>query len=194
MITERLKTETAQLHKETEDVSFGAKIMSGTLTPEEYAIIIEKNYILHALVEKALAAYAPLKQVEGLEADSRYKTNSLVADMNLLGKPLPQLPAVNITINSLEEALGMMYVLEGATLGGAYILKALVRTPSMQSVTTYNYYGVYGEMIGPKWKAFQQVLISNVTTKEQEDKAIEAASKTFQLFKDVFVAGQATAQ
>lgn len=193
MITERLKAETAQLHKETEDVSFGAKIMSGTLTPDEYATIIEKNYILHALVEKALAGYEPLTQVEGLNADARYKTSSLISDMTLLGKSLPELPPVNITIGSLEEALGMMYVLEGATLGGAYILKALLRTPSMKDITTYHYYGVYGDQIGPNWKAFQQVLLNTVTTKEQEDKAIDAASKTFQLFKDVFVAGQATA-
>lgn len=193
MITERLKTETAQLHKETEDVSFGGKIMSGALTPSEYAILIEKNYILHALVENALKNYAALNTVEGLEINERYKTESLVNDLNLLGKPLPELPHVNITINSLEEALGMMYVLEGATLGGSYILKALVRTPSMQEVKSYNYYGVYGETIGPKWKAFQQVLLNNITTKEQEDKAIAAASKTFELFKDVFVAGQASA-
>lgn len=193
MITERLKTETAQLHKETEEVSFGAKIMSGTLTPAEYAVIIEKNYILHALVEKALKDYTALNNVEGLDIADRYKTDSLIADMSLLGKELPSLPNANITINSLEEALGMMYVLEGATLGGAYILKALVRTPSMQDVKTYNYYGVYGDTIGPKWKTFQQVLISNITTKEQEDKTIAAASKTFELFKDVFVAGQASA-
>lgn len=193
MITERLKSETAQLHKETEEVSFGAKIMSGTLIPADYATLIEKNYILHAIVEGALKGYSELNTVEGLDINDRYKTDSLIADMKLLGKDLPALPHVTFKINSLEEALGMMYVVEGATLGGAYILKALLRTPAMKDITTYNYYGVYGDTIGPKWKAFQQVLLTKVTTKEQEDKAIEAASKTFVLFKDVFVAGQASA-
>jgi heme oxygenase len=191
MITERLKTETAQLHKETEDVSYGALIMSGALTPAEYAIIIEKNYILHAVLEQAFKNYAPLAEVEGLDIESRYKTNSLIADMQLIGRELPKLPNINITLNSLEEALGMMYVLEGATLGGSYILKALLRTPSMQSITSYNYYGVYGDTIGPKWKTFQQILLSNVDTKEKEDVAIAAAAKTYQIFKDVFVGGQA---
>lgn len=193
MITERLKTETAQLHKETEDVSFGDKIMSGTLTPEEYAIIIEKNYILHALVEGALKQYTPLEHVEGLDVNARYKTDSLISDMKLLNRELPPLPKVTLDIGSLEEALGMMYVLEGATLGGTYILKALVRTPSMQEVKTYNYYGVYGDTIGPKWKAFQQVLLNNITSQEQEDRTIAAASRTFQLFKDIFAGAKPAA-
>jgi heme oxygenase len=193
MITERLKAETAQLHRETEQVSYGDKIMSGRLTPAEYTEMIEKNYIMHALVEKALAAYAPLQNIENLDIDKRYKTPSLVNDMNLLGQALPSLPVVDITINSLEEALGMMYVLEGATLGGSYILKALLRTESMSAVKEYNYYGVYGDLIGPYWKNFQQVLLSNITTKEQEDQTIAAASKAFELFKNIFSGNQATA-
>lgn len=193
MITERLKAETAELHRETEQVSHGDKIMSGRLTPVEYTEIIEKNYIMHALVEKALAAYTPLQEIAGLDVNKRYKTESLISDMNLLGQTLPALPAIDITIDSVEEALGMMYVLEGATLGGAYILKALLRTESMSAVTTYNYYAVYGDLIGPNWKTFQQVLLNTITTKEQEDKTIAAAAKTFELFKTIFTATKATA-
>jgi heme oxygenase len=48
-------------------------------------------------------------------------------------------------------------------------------------------------MIGPNWKAFQQVLLDNITTKEQEDKTIAAASKAFELFKNIFTGAQATA-
>jgi heme oxygenase (biliverdin-IX-beta and delta-forming) len=193
MITERLKAETAQLHRETEQVSHGDKIMSGRLTPADYTEIIEKNYIMHALVEKALAAYAPLQTIGNLNIDKRYKTESLEKDLNLLGKALPSVPAMEINIHSVEEALGMMYVLEGATLGGAYILKALQRTESMKDIQEYNYYGVYGEMIGPNWKAFQQVLLDTITTKEQEDKTIAAASKAFELFKQIFTGSQASA-
>jgi len=186
MITERLKAETPQLHRETEQVSHGDKIMGGRLTPAEYTEIIEKNYIMHVLVEKALAAYAPLQAIENLDIAKRYKTESLVKDMSLLGQPLPTLPKITIMINSLEEALGMMYVLEGATLGGSYILKALLRTESMSPVKEYNYYGVYGDMIGPYWKNFQQVLLTHITTKEQEDKTIAAAAQAFELFKNIF--------
>jgi heme oxygenase len=193
MITERLKAETAELHRETEQVSHGDKIMSGRLTPVEYAEIIEKNYIMHALAEKALAAYAPLQNIEGLNVNDRYKTASLEKDMNLLGKKLPQIPSIEMPINSVEDALGIMYVLEGATLGGAYILKALKRTESMSSITEYNYYSVYGEQIGPFWKSFQQVLLDNIKTKEQEDKTIAAASNAFEVFKTIFTSNSAAA-
>jgi heme oxygenase len=193
MITERLKAETADLHRATEQVSHGDKIMSGRLTPVEYTEIIEKNYIMHVIAEKALAAYAPLQALANLDVNSRYKTESLVKDLNLLGKSLPVVPAVDLNISSVEEALGIMYVLEGATLGGAYILKALKRTESMNAINDYHYYGVYGEMIGPNWKTFQQVLLDNITTKEQEDKTIAAAAKAFELFRDIFAGTQASA-
>jgi heme oxygenase len=94
---------------------------------------------------------------------------------------------------SVEEALGFMYVVEGATLGGAYILKALSRNANiLAAVNEFNYYGVYGDLIGPRWKNFQAVLLANVASTTQEDTCIEAAKKAFDGFRDVFKATVAT--
>jgi heme oxygenase len=185
MITERLKSETAEHHKATEAVSYGQSIMSGTLTLEQYATLIEKNYLIHAIVEKAMAdcGFIPAE----FELTQRNKTQSLLNDLTLLNKTVPALPSFNIQYTNMAEALGAMYVLEGATLGGAYIFKALQRNPVVAPLGKFNYYSVCGEKIGPNWKAFQEGLIANINTTELEDKAIESAKKTFDLFKDIFV-------
>lgn len=186
MITERLKAETAEHHKATEAVSYGQKIMSGTLTLEEYATLIEKNYIMHAIVEKALADSNVIPAE--FELTKRNKTQSLHDDLVLLNKTIPALPHSSIAFTSMPAALGAMYVLEGATLGGAYIFKALQRNPVIAPIGKFNYYAVYGDAIGPNWKAFQEGLLKHVNTTELENEAIDSAKKTFDFFTTVFMA------
>jgi heme oxygenase (biliverdin-IX-beta and delta-forming) len=184
MITERLKAETAAHHKATEAVSYGEKIMSGSLTKEEYATLIEKNYILHALVEKALVDSGKIP--ENMSLSDRLKTQSLIADLTLLNHPIPALPSISISYDTTAKALGAMYVVEGATLGGAYIFKALQRNPNIAPIGSFNYYSVYGDAIGPNWKTFQEGLIQAVNTPELEDEAIKSAKQTFELFTTIF--------
>lgn len=187
MITERLKIETKPHHEETERISYGDKIMSGALTLDEYKTLIIKNYLLHEYMENVIAESGLVNDVPSLEFDNRRKTASLINDLKLLGITIPSNYPARLKPKSKAEALGMMYVVEGATLGGAYILKALKRNPNIVGqVPEFNYYGVYGEEIGPKWKTFQQVLIDQVNTTALEDEAIEAAKKSFDLFKEVF--------
>lgn len=186
MITERLKAETADHHKATEDVSFGHKIMSGALTLDEYKILIEKNYLLHVLIEMALVKSSDLIPAD-FELLSRLKTQALIDDLTTLNHPIPAVPQINVTYTSLAEALGAMYVVEGATLGGAYIYKALQRNPAIAPIGKFSYYGVYGDKIGPNWKNFQEALNKHIHTKELEDQTIESAKQAFDLFKRIFV-------
>jgi heme oxygenase len=185
MITERLKAETAVQHQATEAVSFGHKIMGGTLTVDEYKLLIEKNYILHVLIEKALLSSDLIPA--DFELKSRLKTQSLMDDLLLLNHPVPAIPEFAVTYTTAAQALGAMYVVEGATLGGAYILKALQRNPAFTEMGQFHYYSVYGEKIGPNWKKFQEGLLNHINTTALEDETIESAKKTFDLFKAIFV-------
>ncbi len=185
MITERLKAETAEHHKATEGVSFGHKIMNGSLTLDEYATLIEKNYILHAVIEKAMAE-SNLIPAE-FELAKRNKTQALHDDLVLLNKSIPALPHSDIKYTGMAAALGAMYVLEGATLGGAYIFKALQRNPVIAPIGKFNYYAVYGDAIGPNWKSFQENLLKYVNTTELENEAIESAKQTFDFFTRIFL-------
>lgn len=184
MITERLKAETADHHKATEEVSFGHKIMSGALTLDEYKLLIEKNYLLHVLIEMALVKSDVIPA--DFELLSRLKTQALIDDLTTLNHPIPAVPQINVTYTTLAEALGAMYVVEGATLGGAYIYKALQRNTAIAPIGKFSYYGVYGDQIGPNWKKFQEALNKHIHTKELEDQTIESAKQAFDLFRNIF--------
>ena len=79
-------------------------------------------------------------------------------------------------IETKAEALGVFYVLEGSTLGGRTILKAL----RSQGVSTDDLYFLdpYGKESGARWRAFLSVLEREVGH-DQIDECVSGAMKGF---------------
>jgi heme oxygenase len=189
MITERLKSETRPQHEALETVAFSKKIMDGSLSLAEYKVLLSHNYIVNSLIEEKLQAMHEFKTIEGLDFDQRLKTNKLIADLEVLqlDKEVLDAQKPHFELNDKYEALGAFYVLEGSTLGGAMISRQLVKNENLKEVNGFHYYGVYGELVGPMWKAFQQVLINEAAgNKENEDKMVKKAAETFDLMKHLF--------
>jgi heme oxygenase len=189
MITERLKSETRPQHEALETVAFSKKIMDGSLSLAEYKVLLSHNYIVNSLIEEKLQAMHEFKTIEGLDFDQRLKTNKLIADLEVLqlDKKVLDAQKPHYELNDKYEALGAFYVLEGSTLGGAMISRQLVKNENLKEVNGFHYYGVYGELVGPMWKAFQQVLINEAAgNKENEDKMVKKATETFDLMKHLF--------
>ncbi|MDX5321914.1 MAG: biliverdin-producing heme oxygenase, partial [Bacteroidota bacterium] len=161
MITERLKTETRPQHDAMERVGFSDKIMSGRLSLEEYKLLIRNNYIMNQIMERGVESVEGFTSIPGLNYESRKKGALLEKDLQVLGLNQAEIDQHNYAFqfNSLHEALGAFYVMEGSTLGGSVISRQLAKTESLQSVPEFNFYGCYGDMVGPNWKAFQGVLI-----------------------------------
>lgn len=195
MILERLKTETRPYHDRIEEVGFSDKIMSGQLTLDEYKQLVINNYRMHKLVEEKLEQMPEVKNLEGLEFESRKKTALLAQDLKDLGLNPDEYTTegVNLDLSDFHHAMGTYYVLEGSTLGGSVISRKLATNENLakQGLTDFNFYGCYGDMVGPRWKAFQQVLVNVATDKEAEDKMVAGASATFNAMTEMFVASRA---
>jgi heme oxygenase len=89
----------------------------------------------------------------------RFKTHLLEADLKALHQDpgsLPQYPGL-IAIDGWENALGVWYVFEGATLGGSMLLP-IVSKALGSNVSATHFYGVYGEERGAKWREFCRYL------------------------------------
>ncbi len=56
----------------------------------------------------------------------------------------------------------------------------------------FKFYGYYSNLVGPKWKAFQQVLVNVATDEAAEDKMVAGAAATFSAMTDMFVASRAS--
>ncbi|MBI1317016.1 hypothetical protein GC167_09205 [bacterium] len=185
-ILERLKTETAELHRQTEEYSYGDLIMSGRLTKAQYADLIDKNAAVHHHYESILI------QIEGLDAlfegqlHRRIKLSALESDKAVLHYPSRSFTPIEHRPADVAEALGALYVLEGSSLGGAVIARALSKIPEIAETGAFAFYTFYGAELGAQWKAFGQIVVNFVEHHGQADRLVESAKRTFESVKSVF--------
>ncbi|WP_104522408.1 biliverdin-producing heme oxygenase [Blastococcus atacamensis] len=86
----------------------------------------------------------------------------------------PRLPAIPGT----DEALGRLYVLEGSTLGGAFIDRHLATLPALSGVRI-RAFSPYGAETGAMWAAFRRTTRAHVTAGGDIDRIVSAARDTF---------------
>lgn len=187
MIMQALKQGTKASHDQIEELAYSHKIMGGTIDLEEYSDLILKNYWLHSLVENAIYNALSSEEQKEINFAERRKLGFLYDDLEELGLlrniKLPEnheLPYFHI--KSFAEAMGALYVLEGATLGGAIIRRELLKIPTISSASSLHYYTCYGREIGSYWKAFVQYAAEKITNPEDVAQAVEKAKETFDLF------------
>lgn len=150
-IITRLRAATGAAHARLETA---LDLVERVADPGERRRLVARFLALHEGAEARLAPWLA-RQAE-LEPETRMRARLIRADLKLLGggdeSPGPQAPE----IGSLGRALGWLYVLEGSTLGGRTIHRALeTRGLDARGLTFLN---PYGEAAGERWRAFVAVL------------------------------------
>jgi heme oxygenase len=146
-----LRARTAKHHHGLES---GLQIQSRLSEVEARGPLIAGYFALHRETEVAVSPY--LWDMPDLAFSSRVRSYRILTKTGLSrhGKLLvnPVFPA----IGTKAEALGALYVLEGSTLGGRKILKAL----RSQGVSTddLHFLDPYGKDAGVHWRTFLRVL------------------------------------
>lgn len=171
MLQENLKSSTSESHDRLEQLMFVGQIMSKSLTLEQYRQILLTNYVIHEHYEQLLVDQISHGKSLELELQNREKLAALTLDLAEAGLKKeqiePQFEANTLPTASEAFALGAMYVLEGATLGGSVILKQLAKNPNFAAMNLH-YYGCYGSQLMEKWKKFVHVLNNEPEEKHQE--------------------------
>ncbi|MFT5725879.1 MAG: heme oxygenase [Bacteroidia bacterium] len=185
MLHERIKTATTVDHKNAERHSYGAEIMSGQLTRQEYTALLIANYMYIKPWEAQWKSLSAI-MTSSINIEHRRKTTLLEDDLKAVGIDPASIQCLQLDLPvNLAQCLGRMYVIEGSTLGGAVIEKQLKRNPSLQDCT-YNFYGGYGPALIPMWRAFLAEL--NVITEENAQlESIEWARKCFNDVESCFI-------
>lgn len=189
MIANLLRTETAESHKDLESLMFVNDIMNNSLSEDNYKSLLTVNYIIHKELESKLAEMLDSDIANKLELNTRLKLSALEKDLNYWKINLNTIPAIQDNLfvpnKNNAEVLGAMYVLEGATLGGNVIKKHILANPNFANKEGgLNYYGVYGEELGIKWKKFVSVLNEMVVEADYE-RCINSANKMFNNLKNL---------
>jgi heme oxygenase len=183
MISNLLRTETAQNHKTLESLMFVNEIMNNSLSTDQYKKLLTINYIIHQKLENTLADRLDSTIAEQLGMKDRLKLDALEKDLNYWNIGSFTLPQLNFELfvpeNNTAEVLGALYVLEGATLGGNVIKRHILANPNFKNHEDgLNYYGVYGEELSTKWKIFVSVINQHIAEADYE-RCLNSANFTF---------------
>ncbi|RED19726.1 heme oxygenase [Flavobacterium cutihirudinis] len=172
-----LKTQTADSHKKLEDLPVSASIMSPEMKIEDYTFYLNLMHDVHNDTEALIFPFFT-NLLEDLE--QRKKKHLIENDLSFLNAKKSDAEKVFHTEGiSAAFALGILYVVEGSTLGGRFILKNVSKRPELSGDQGVSYFNGYGDKTGSFWKSF----LSFLSEYEQEhncgDEIIEGAIFAF---------------
>lgn len=191
MILDSLRQRTRPHHERAERT---LAIMDAGLERAAYRETLAALHGFYLPMEARLAAVPALP----LDLAPRRKAALLARDLRALGlgdaaiAALPRCPALPAP-TSAGEALGCLYVLEGATLGGQVISRHLARTLGIGATTGAAFFGSYGARVGPMWQAFRATLVEHAARHGDDEAIVAAAGATFDAFTDWLERARATA-
>lgn len=160
-------------------------LMSETLTLQAYRRTLERFHGFWQPLEARLQQRVELREI-GLDPAERAKAPLLARDLRVLdvGNPavLPLCREVPL-VASTAAALGCMYVLEGASLGGQIISRHLGARLGITRESGGLFFHGYGERTGEMWRAFGAAVSSFAVTTEARDEMVHEAIGTFRLLR-----------
>jgi heme oxygenase (biliverdin-IX-beta and delta-forming) len=168
----RLRTATLDLHAAAER---HVRILDDDATVTTYVRFLDRMHGVHAATEAAFAGHAELADT-GFDAPARCKSPLIRADLACLGAVPGDARCVIPAVTGLARGLGAAYVIEGSTLGGAFV-RSRLRIPAVPT----KFLGAYGEATGPMWKRFATIC---ETARADADEAIATARAMFQALID----------
>lgn len=173
----QLRQATRVVHKRVEA---SLPLLDPSLTRERYTRVVEALHGFYAAVEPMVAAALACG---GESWRPHAKLPLLAADLRALGRAphhidcLPRCTTMP-SARTASHALGILYVLEGATLGGQIIANSLRVRLAIEADTGAAFFHGYGEATRSMWTRFSEHMDGSASV--QMDAAIRAAIDTFQ--------------
>ncbi|ADV68775.1 biliverdin-producing heme oxygenase [Deinococcus maricopensis] len=178
MILPVLKARTQAQHDRVEAL---IPLMADPLPPGQYAWTLARLYGLYVPLDAALLR---VRLPDSFEYGARRKLDALHADLTALGVPPGTLPLAPAPAwSSTAHALGALYVLEGATLGGQLISRHLGRQLGLSAARGAAFFASYGPDLGRMWRAFGAALEAHVAAHGGHEDVVRGAEQTFGAFE-----------
>ena len=189
-ILTKLRVATQPLHHSLEAVSYGQEIMSKKISLPAYNQLILKNFHIFKQLEDHINHQISLEEHAALNMFRSQRLNDLKKDMAYLPQKEKNIVAdfqINFEEMTTARLFGILYVMEGARLGGKVIVKALKNNSGLSAIPNFHFYEQNGVNIRERWLEFMKVLNEHLGKDEAADQeAIQAAKNTFEYFIEVF--------
>lgn len=159
VILTTLKDATRAQHQRLERRS---PLLDPQLTLDRYRETLTAFLAYYRPLEARLAAVPDWDDVE-LDLAARWKTPLLERDLGMFGvtaadrEALPDCGALP-AVSGCAHALGCLYVLEGATLGGQVVMRRLAERLPVTRAHGGAFLAGYGEHTGPMWSRFRDAV------------------------------------
>jgi heme oxygenase len=154
-LSARLKGVTAPLHTETDKL---LGLPDSIRTRGDYIAWLTHFLGLYEPLERCLARFSEWSAF-GIPLPLSTHSDCLVVDLSALGVDCTSVPRAPPSLlpdlATFARALGALYVLEGATLGGRMILRGIDERIADKIAGATSFFGGRGEAVGPMWHAFR---------------------------------------
>ena len=177
----RLKAETRDLH---EAVEREVDVMREDLSDQHYLRLVCRFYGFYKPLESRLEGVAGLEEACP-DLARRRKAPLLerdLATLSLSSGEIRDIPrcAILPEVLSPYDGLGCLYVMEGATLGGAIISRHVTARLGVTAEAGAAFFSSYGDGRGAMWKAFIACL--DAVPADRHEDVVAAARQTFSRF------------
>ncbi len=170
-LLDRLRSDTRDAHEALEDA---LALMRPPLRRERFASVLQGFLAFHRAWRPRMAVLVGDPELVA----PRGKAALIERDLQALGEAEATAAPLDLDFLSTRSAAwGSLYVMEGSTLGGQVITKALRRT-AWAPAEGLAYFNPYGRRTGEMWAAFRAALEAAAPTLEP-DLVCEGARATF---------------
>lgn len=179
-VLQDLRAGTAELHIALEK---RLPFFSDTLDLNAFERLMRAYYGFYQPLE------AVLQDSDAIPADfdlaSRLKAPTLQRDLQALGANGGDFPICRRlpAIDSAAACLGVLYVLEGATLGGQILRREIATRLSLGADNGAAFLDIYGAATGRRWRDFIEYLGSRLMDADERKAVVAAAHTTFSCFE-----------
>jgi heme oxygenase (biliverdin-IX-beta and delta-forming) len=157
----------------------------GTVSIHTYTALLQKLFGYYKPLEERIAALPGWHNLP-VDLGRRQKAPLLARDLLWLKVTQPQLSQLPQCerlpeVTSITQALGCLYVLEGATLGGQIIGRHLKKNLALDEDRGCAFFCSYGDEVGLMWKSFRETLSSHCSKhgRTEEEQLVTSACETF---------------
>lgn len=175
---ENLKNKTSIPHKNLESLPISKSIVDPKITIEQYGLYLS---LMHDVVKNLEDKIYPIVSDIIPDLNERRKSHLLINDLKFtpIEKKIDFSPFEDAGKVSIPFAMGMVYVVEGSTLGGRFILKNINESFGFNEEKGATYFAGYGNKTGSSWKKFLNSLTEFEAQTNSQEEIIAGATYAF---------------
>lgn len=185
-IRNALREATDPIHQRLHAHEGLSAVAAGTINRADYETLLLRLYGFHKPFDDSFARTDQSLQKE-LDLPARQRAKSIAADLSALECPLSVLDSVGTceevdVPRDIPSFLGALYVVEGSTLGGLQLARAL--DPLLGSAGEgRRFFLGYGSRHGLMWQQFLRILDAHAENPSAKERIISSALETFSSFE-----------